>query len=167
SLPGPVGLPANKVSVVNSTTEILSALASFTGVGEDVLGFAEITVQIIASSNSQANGVRFRFSSNNIDWDRTSSFTFTASGGGQQYHIPVTAQYFQFIYDNAGTTQTYFRAQTVFHRVTTGGSGGEDTNANRRRPCTIYTKGTGNIHNGRETSPNIIREINGIRLPTG
>ncbi|MEE8307076.1 MAG: hypothetical protein V3R81_07405, partial [Gammaproteobacteria bacterium] len=104
------------LSTANSTTTPLSGGATFTGTGEDCLGFASVTIQISASHDSATDGMTFQFSIDNTNWDDTYLFTYTAAEGARRFQFPTTAQYFRLVYTNGGTPQTHFRVQTIHHR---------------------------------------------------
>jgi hypothetical protein len=103
------------LSTNNSTTDTLLSGATFTGTGDEILGYATVTVQIDASHDSAVNGMTFQLSVDNINWDDINLFTYTAADGARRFQVPATARYFRFVYTNGGTNQTHFRVQTICH----------------------------------------------------
>lgn len=103
------------VDTNNSTTSTLTANTDYTGTGTDVLGYAGITVTVFADQDSDVNGMRFEFSSDNTNWDISQTFDYKASTG-RQFQFGTQAQYFRVAFQNGGTNQTAFRLQTVLHR---------------------------------------------------
>jgi hypothetical protein len=108
------------ISTVNSTTTVLdpAGVNVFTGTGEDVKDYKSIGISIIASHDSATNGLTFQFSSDNTNWDKVHSFTYTG-GTGKFFNMPVESRYFRIVYTNGGTLQTYFRLQTIYHATMT------------------------------------------------
>ena len=105
----------NKISDNNSTTDVLSGDAIFTGDGDDVENFANVTIQLDSSHDSAIDGMTFQFSIDNTNWDDVCNFTYTASEGARRFQFPVTAKYFRIVYTNGSTLQTHFRVQTILH----------------------------------------------------
>jgi hypothetical protein len=104
------------ISNNNSSTATLSADAVFTGVADELQGFASITVQVDSDVDSDPDGLTFQFSTNSSDWDDQYLFTYTSADGARRFQFPVTARYFRVVYNNGGTLQGHFRLQTMLHR---------------------------------------------------
>ena len=105
----------NKISTDNSTTSTLAGDAVFTGTGEDISNFANVTIQLDSSHDSATDGMTFQFSIDNTNWDDVYTFTYTASEGARRFQFPGTAQYFRLVYTNGSTQQDHFRVQTILH----------------------------------------------------
>jgi hypothetical protein len=111
----------DEISVVdsnNSTTSTLGIGAAFTGTGVDLLSYSSVSVIIHASHSSATDGMLFQYSSDDSNWDKTLTFTFTGGNGGRVFQLPIHARYFRFVYTNGGTAQTHFRVQTLLLHVT-------------------------------------------------
>lgn len=100
----------------NTTTSTLTSGSTFTGTGTDMLAFEGVTVMLDASHDSATDGMLFEWSTDNLNWDVTKTFTYTAADGGRTFQFGVQAQYFRIRYTNGGTNQTHFRVQTICHR---------------------------------------------------
>ena len=108
----------NVVDSGNSTTSAINADIVFTGTGKDVLGCSGISIILDASHDSATDGMTFQWSSDDVNWDVTKTFTYTATDGGRTFQFGVQAQYFRVVYTNGGTNQTHFRVQTLLQRST-------------------------------------------------
>lgn len=106
----------NLISTNNSTIVTLGIGANFTGTGDDVSDYSAVTIQIDASHDSAVDGMTFEFSIDNVNWDDTFLFTYTAADGARRFQFPTTAQFFRVNYTNGGTGQSHFRVQTILHR---------------------------------------------------
>ncbi len=104
----------NAVDSNNSTTTLLSSGATFTGIGTDISKLSNVTTQLFANQDSATDGMQFQFSVDNVNWDDSFDFTFTANEA-RRFQFPVTAQYFRVVFTNGGTNQTAFRVQTILH----------------------------------------------------
>lgn len=113
-----IGKVLGVVSTVNSTNVTLGIGGVFTGTGEDVKDYKSIGINVISSHVSATDGMRFQFSSNGSNWDKTHSFTIPAATS-KFFNIPVEAKYFRITYTNGGTGQTYFRLQAIYHATQT------------------------------------------------
>lgn len=102
----------------NSTTTPLSGNADFTGTATDVRGYGGITVSIYADQDSDANGMRFEFSTDATNWDINEGGGFDYEGStGRQFQFNVQAQYFRVVFQNGSSSQSVFRLQTLLHKV--------------------------------------------------
>lgn len=104
------------VSTNNSTTSTLGIGANFTGTGDDRLGYSSVTILIKSDVDSATDGMTFQFSSDNSNWDDTSTFTYLASEGSRRFQFSQAGRYFRVNYTNGGTGQGSFRVQTILHR---------------------------------------------------
>ena len=98
----------------NSTNIPLGVSGVFTGAWIEVLGYAAVSVNVIASASSTTNGVAMQFSSNGIDIDNGETYS-TGGNTGRVVFSPVRAKYFRFTYTNGTTAHTYFRVQALLH----------------------------------------------------
>lgn len=101
------------IDASNSTTSILAASNLFIGTGTDLLSYATVSIIIDSSHDSAADGMLFEFSTDNANWDKIFTFTYTAADGARVFQFPVHAQYFRLVYINGGTNQTHFRVQAI------------------------------------------------------
>lgn len=105
----------NVVSAGNSTNTPLGAGGTFTGVFEEVLPFADLTVLIHTDQQSAVDGFIVEYSSNGINVDATDVFSVVTLFG-QQYSFGVNSRYVRIRYVNGATPQTTFRLQTIYKR---------------------------------------------------
>lgn len=106
---------ASEVDTGNSTTSTLTAASVFTGTGMDLLHTASITIILDSSHDSATDGMQFQFSSDNVNWDISHDFTYTAADGGRVFQFPAQAKWFRLVFTNGGTNQTHLRIQTILH----------------------------------------------------
>lgn len=97
-------------SAQNSTSTILTAGQTFTGIAEDVLGFPGLCV---ASKSDQAGTLYVDFSPDGTNWDSTLTYS-TAASTNEVHRLVVTRRYCRIRYTNGGVNQGYFRLQTTF-----------------------------------------------------
>jgi len=110
------GGASNVVDSNNSTTTPLGAGAVFTGTGTDVTAYNSVTIQLFANQDSDANGMSFQFSPDNVNWDEQNDYNLEISiSQTRRFQFPVTAKYFRLVYTNGGSAQTAFRVQTILH----------------------------------------------------
>ena len=103
-----------QVSTLNSTTALLAGGAVFTGVGEDVSGFASVTVFYKSDVVAAASGLSIQFSTDNTNWD----VQLVGDLGAKQFQIHSlipAIQYFRIVYTNGSAAQGSFRLQCSFH----------------------------------------------------
>jgi hypothetical protein len=109
----------------NSTTATLTSGSTFTGTGHTTLGYAFIQVIVYSDQNSATLGVQIQFSPDNVTWNDSSEWTFTAGGSspnnGQTYGAAARAQYYRIVYTNGSTNQTVFKLNTVLKNHSTAG----------------------------------------------
>ena len=106
------------VDTNNSTTSTLTSGSTYTGTGTDVTGYAAITIQLAASHDSAANGMRFEFSEDDSNWDISHQHDFdVSSAAARHFQFSVHAKYFRVVYVNGGINQTHLRIQTLLHRT--------------------------------------------------
>ncbi len=108
---------ANLIDTNNSTTSTLGIGGTFVGTGTDVSTYTAVTITISTDQDSAASGMKFQFSTDNINWDDSYDFAYDVSvnGPSRRFQFPVTAKYFRFNYTNGSVAQTHFRVQTILH----------------------------------------------------
>lgn len=124
----------------NSTTTPLALNTDFTGTGTDLSPYAGITVSLFADQDSDANGMKFQFSSDGTNWDIAvdGGFDYLANTG-RTFQFDILAKYFRIIFQNAGTNQTAIRIQTLLHHhpVTLTSIHRADDDLAPDRSCTV------------------------------
>lgn len=110
------GIQGLVISSVNSTTTPLGSSATFTGTGEDLLSFNEITLNLYATSSAANGTLYFEFSSDNTNWDISIPITISDPTQFVPFPLRVVARYFRVRYANGTTAQTVFRLQTIYHK---------------------------------------------------
>ena len=103
------------VSILNSTTVTLAGDAVFTGTGEDVSQYTEITVFTYAEESSTTNGLSMEFSTNGTNWDHKIQFTHAGATQAEVHTLTCISQFFRLVYTNGNDAQSVFRIQTIFH----------------------------------------------------
>ena len=68
----------NKISELNSTSTLLGSSGVFIGTAEDVSRYSSINLTITSNSNSSSLGAQIEFSTNNINWNVTDTFTYVS-----------------------------------------------------------------------------------------
>jgi hypothetical protein len=101
------------VSTNNSSASTLTSGSTFTGTGEEVKDYANITVNVFADVASASGGLEIQFSSDNTNWDMAQKYTVSANTAIDLIVSPL-AQYFRLVYTNGGTGQSTFRLQSIF-----------------------------------------------------
>jgi hypothetical protein len=109
---GLVAVAPGHVSTDNSTTDLLLAGATFTGVWENITNFGVIVITLKASHVSAADGLMVEFSNDGTNVISDDVFTVPANIG-KTYSFQAAAQYFRVKYTNSGTDQTSFALQIV------------------------------------------------------
>lgn len=109
------------ISVLNSSTTVLAANATFTGTAELTNDYSMITVQVFTSHASAASGFKIQYSPDATNWDDADTYTLSAmsAGDGKFFTFPIQSVYFRIVYTNGATLQTTFRLSTVLHRTAT------------------------------------------------
>jgi hypothetical protein len=103
------------VSPGNSFNGVLAGSATFTGTGEDIRAFSEVTVNLYGEPSVAPGTLYFEFSPDGINWDTVVPFVLA----GPQNFVPLplraTLPFFRVRYVNGATPLTVFRLTTVFH----------------------------------------------------
>jgi hypothetical protein len=94
----------------NSTTTVLSSLATFTGTPTDVINFTSV---VVALKTDQKGILYIEFSPDGTNWD--SSLSFVSNANTNEIHrLTVTRRYMRVRFYNSSTSgQTYLRLQTL------------------------------------------------------
>ncbi len=104
------------VSIVNSSTALLLAGATFTGPAEDVSQYSSVTVFVESDVDSANMGFYVQFSINGVDnWFAIKNHTIQ-DDDTHRHNLAIFAQYFRIKYTNGTTNQGEFRLQTIFHK---------------------------------------------------
>lgn len=102
------------VSVVNSSSALLGANATFTGLAENIKDASVISVFCHADQPSATDGLSVEWSSDGINYDDTDKFTITPSGT-KIFTFGCTSKFFRIRYTNGPTAQGTFRLQAILH----------------------------------------------------
>lgn len=102
---------SNLVSTVNSSTVTLASGATFTGTAEDVSRFNSVIVSV----KTDFDGTLYmEFSTDGTNWDSSLSFS-VAAATNEVHRLTISKKYYRTRFTNtSGSTQTYFRVQTLF-----------------------------------------------------
>lgn len=102
---------SNFVSTMNSSTVTLASSATFTGTAEDVSRFNSV---IVSAKSDFAGTLYMEFSTDGTNWD--SSLTYSLAASTNEVHrLTISKKYYRTRFTNtSGSTQTYFRLQTIF-----------------------------------------------------
>jgi len=99
----------------NSTTTPLAANAEFTGIGQDVTQYQEVTISIVSDVISAVDGIEIQFSRDNSDWHTTDNYSIISSDVDdlKTWKVQKVEKYFRLHYINGANPQTHFEV-TVF-----------------------------------------------------
>ncbi|TFH41463.1 MAG: hypothetical protein E4H01_14945 [Lysobacterales bacterium] len=102
----------NAVSTVNSTSTLLNAGATFTGIAEDASRFASV---VVAVATDQVGTFAVQFSINGTDWDSTLTRYYRTDTIEPPHRFTITRKYLRVTFTNtSASNQTYLRLQTMF-----------------------------------------------------
>ena len=96
----------------NSTTTLLLANETFTGVGVDISYFAAIAILISSDVASTDDGLSVQFSPDNATWFVGEKYTVLA-GSTKFFTPPAQAQYMRVVYTNNSLDQAEFTIHTM------------------------------------------------------
>ena len=113
--------PYALVSTANSSSTVLIASTSFTGISEDVSDYSHVVVTVFTDVVSATDGLALQQSSNGTNWDFVDSYTVPASTG-KTFSAAISAKFFRVVYTNGLTIQTAFRLQTIYSKQVKKGS---------------------------------------------
>ena len=105
----------NIVDGKNSTAEFLGISESYIGEPVDVSSYNAITIQLFSDADSIVNGMKFQFSTDGINWDKSHDFTYINENDARTFQFAAHAKYFRVHYTNGTVSQTVFRVQTILH----------------------------------------------------
>ena len=100
-----------KVSTENSTTSTLLGGATFTGIAENVVDYATITVFVYTNVSGSLS---IQFSIDGTNWDHQQVQAISA-GVQAEFSVEVIAKYFRLVYTNGGTNQTVLRLTSLLN----------------------------------------------------
>lgn len=103
------------ISEANSTTTVLSANETFTGIAQYVLGYINLKLIISSDVVSQNCGIVIQFSQDGTNWDFDVTSSYHSANMEFSEVFPVKASYFRILYTNGSTDQTHFRLQTILY----------------------------------------------------
>lgn len=106
------------ISAANSSTTALGAGATFTGAFEDISGYVSILVSLYSDSLAASGCLKFDFSSDGVNVDRTISVDM--STGGDFAATGYQARYVRIRVTAGGSAQTALRLQTAYSAITEG-----------------------------------------------
>jgi hypothetical protein len=107
------------VSTGNSTDTPLGSGATFTGLFEEIKDYGFFTLSIFTDQDSANDGLKFQWSHDGINVDRTEGTT-VAAGIGRVFTLSPRARYFRVQYVNGGTAQGALRLGVVYHSSGSG-----------------------------------------------
>lgn len=113
----PVASQGISVSAQNSTIVALGTGASFTGVGERIIDFAEIDVVVYAEPANASGVLYFEFSPDNTNWDVSVPLPIANPTNYPPIPLRVILPFFRTRYVNDGVAQTSLRLTTVYHHL--------------------------------------------------
>jgi len=97
----------------NTTTTPLGAGATFTGIGTDILGYAQININYYADQDADADGIEFQFSHNNVDWFKGTPEYNYQTGQYRTFQLGIYGRYFRVVYTNGVTAQSEISIETL------------------------------------------------------
>ena len=98
------------ISTANSSTSNLAGAAVFTGTGESALGYASVTVVMLSSHASAADGLAVEQSTDGTNWD-IADYRNVAAGQAASFSVNLFGEFFRVVYTNGGTLTTTFRLE--------------------------------------------------------
>ena len=104
--------PMGRVSFLNAYSGVLSAGATYVGVGEIVSNYSQTTIFIDTDQNSGVLGVKLQVSTDGTDWSRSKDLTIA---GFSVHTLVVTAKYFRISYTNS-TVDANLKLQIIYHK---------------------------------------------------
>src|SRR6266498_720387 len=108
-------------STANTTTSTLGANGVFTGLFEEVSGYAMISVTISSDQISAVDGIEFHWSGDGLTTDQADFSALTElTGANRAFSLACTGRWFRIVYRNGAVTQTNFRLTTTFHEAGSG-----------------------------------------------
>jgi len=99
----------------NSTTDLLLANETFTGVSTEILHYASIAILVKSDVASATDGLTVQFSADELVWHDGESFTVLA-GKTKFFTPPAQSVYYRISYTNGNTNQAEFHLHTVLKK---------------------------------------------------
>lgn len=112
NIPHSNSLKSGTASVLNSTTTALGSSATFTGIWEDVVNYASITV---VANSDQTMTLYADFSIDGITTDRAIQLSDGLNGSAGIHSLTPVANFFRVRVVNSTVAQTSLRVKTLFH----------------------------------------------------
>jgi len=107
-----------RLSTRNSTDVLLGANETFTGNFEDVLGYVNFELFLVADQSSATDGLQFHWSTDGLSSDliekETVSASFAPVGNGVFFSVPIKARFCKIVYVNGPSAQGTFKIQLRF-----------------------------------------------------
>lgn len=101
----------NMISIGNSTTNTLNPNNIFTGTGEDVTQYGNITISVFANV---AGSFTVQWSNDNVNWRADGDVYNVSANILKKTSYGPAAKYFRIVYTNGGNNQTTFFIQTTY-----------------------------------------------------
>lgn len=98
------------ISTANSSTTNLAGGATFTGTGESTLSYASVTVMVLSSHASAADGLAVEQSVDGTNWD-IADYRNVAAGQAASFSVNLFGEFFRVLYVNGGTLTTTLRIE--------------------------------------------------------
>ena len=103
------------ISLMNSTSLPLGVAGVFTGEGEDLKEYTQVSV--FWTSDVEPTSVELQFSTDNVNWDIAQSYTTSLNSLGLwtgTAEISPKTRFFRVVYTNGVTAQGVLRVQSVY-----------------------------------------------------
>lgn len=126
--PSWVQMNASIIDTGNSSTATLTASSTFTGTGLSTLGYGSVSLVILASHASAANGVAVEQSMDNTNWD-IADYIDVAANQAMSFTVNFAAEFYRVVFVNGGTNQTTFRLEAKLNPQKFDFPNGERSNA--------------------------------------
>ena len=96
----------------NSSIIPLGSAGVFTGTGEDVSEYSEITV---FASSDVVGSLSMELSVDGVNWDRKVPVAVGGPTNGTSHTVTVVSRFFRVVYTNGAAAQAHLRLQTIYH----------------------------------------------------
>src|SRR6185295_8213895 len=103
----------------NSTTTILNASETYTGLWNNVSNYGAINLTVFSDKDSFSNGLEFQWSGDGINIDRIEGSNVKANTG-RAFSFCPRAKYFRVNYINGPISQTIFRLTVTYRNQGNG-----------------------------------------------
>jgi hypothetical protein len=105
-------------SKINSTSTLLNASQTFTGIGENVSGYTTVEITITSDVDSAPQGLSVEFSHDNSNWEISEKFTYDSNVYFNK-RISIKNTFIRIVYLNGSSNQTTFNLKTRFNNTGT------------------------------------------------